>query len=301
MVAAKGLGTKGLGKGLGKGLDSLIPNNEVADDKTKKVVEDSAEILINVNEIEPNRDQPRKKFDEDALMELAESIKIHGVIDPLTLVKRDGYYMIVNGERRWRAAKMAGLKKVPAVIRDYTEREIKEISLIDNIQREDLNPIEEALAYQSLISEFDLKQEEVAERVSKSRAAVANSVRLLKLSEEVRKMVAEDLISGGHGRALISIENPEIQYQTAMKVFDEKLSVRDTEKLVKKILSEKAEPEKKPLDNMAVYRNLEEVLKEAMGTKVTIKNGNGGKGKIEIDYYSLDELERITDLLKGVK
>ena len=295
MVAAKGLG-----KGLGKGLDSLIPDN-VADNKVKKVVEDSTEILINVNEIEPNRDQPRKKFDEDALMELAESIKIHGVIDPLTLVKRDGYFMIVNGERRWRAAKMAGLKKVPAVIRDYTEREIKEISLIDNIQREDLNPIEEALAYQSLISEFDLKQEEVAERVSKSRAAVANSVRLLKLSEEVRKMVAEDLISGGHGRALISIENPEVQYQTAMKVFDEKLSVRDTEKLVKKILSEKAEPEKKPADNMAVYRNLEEVLKEAMGTKVTIKNGNGGKGKIEIDYYSLDELERITDLLKGVK
>ncbi|MCR4779387.1 MAG: ParB/RepB/Spo0J family partition protein [Lachnospiraceae bacterium] len=294
MVASK--------KGLGKGLDSLIPDTDLADDKAKKVVEDATEILININEIEPNRDQPRKKFDEDALVELSESIKLHGIIDPLTLVKKDGYYMIVNGERRWRAAKMAGLKKVPATIRDYTDRQIKEISLIDNIQREDLNPIEEALAYQSLISEFDLKQEEVAERVSKSRAAVANSVRLLKLSEDVRKMVAEDLISGGHGRALISIENPDLQYQTAMKVFDEKLSVRDTEKLVKKILTEKPAPApQKGTDNKAVYRNLEEVLKEAMGTKVTIKNGNGGKGKIEIEYYSPDELERITELLKGIK
>jgi len=301
MVANKGLGSKGLGKGLGKGLDSLIPDTAVTE-KTNKVKEEASEIMININEIEPNRDQPRKNFDEDALMELAESIKLHGIIDPITLVKRDGYYMIVNGERRWRAAKIAGLKKVPATVRDYTERQIKEISLIDNIQREDLNPIEEALAYQSLISEFNLKQEDVAERVSKSRAAVANSVRLLKLSDEVQKMVAEDLISGGHGRALIAIENPDLQYQTAMKIFDEKLSVRDTEKLVKKILTEKPVPAKKEnTDNKAVYRNLEEVLKEVMGTKVSIHNGNNGKGKIEIEYYSADELERITDLLKGIK
>nr|WP_242861258.1 ParB/RepB/Spo0J family partition protein [Acetivibrio ethanolgignens] len=263
----------------------------------------SHETLIGINEIEPNKLQPRKNFDEDALHELAESIKQYGIIQPLVVQKKGKFYEIIAGERRWRAARLAGLKKVPVIIKDYTEQEIVEISIIENIQREDLNPIEEALAYQRLIAEFHLKQDEVAERVSKSRTAVTNSMRLLKLSEKVQEMLIEDIISAGHARALIPIEDEDLQLNTAMKILDEHLSVRETEKLVKKLLTKKEiskEKEKKE-ENDFIYRDLEEKMKSIIGTKVSIDRKTNGKGKISIEYYSNEELERITDLLMSVK
>lgn len=290
-------------KGLGRGLDAMIDipaKKMVQPDSSKKTEDNKAEVMININEIEPNREQPRKNFDEDALMELAESIRQFGVIQPLLLKKRDQYYEIVAGERRWRASRIAGLKEVPAIVRDYTEKEIMEISLIENIQREDLNPIEEALAYQKLITEFKLKQDEVAERVSKSRTAVANSMRLLKLDERVQKMVIDDMISSGHARALITIEDKELQYSTAFRIFDDKLSVRETEKLVKKLLTEKPEKTKEK-DNPVIFRGLEEQMKNIFGSKVSIRNKANGKGKIEIEYYSGDDLERIMELLQQIK
>ena len=292
-------------KGLGRGLDSMIPDpgKKVAATTKKETVpveKTGAEIMINISEIEPNREQPRKNFDEDALAELAESIKLYGVIQPLLLKKRDNYYEIVAGERRWRASRLAGLKEVPAIVRDYTEKEIMEISLIENIQREDLNPIEEALAYQRLITEFNLKQDEVAERVSKSRTAVTNSMRLLKLDERVQKMVIDGMLSSGHARTLISIEDKELQYNTAMKIFDEKLSVRETEKLVKKLLTEKPEI-KKIENNPVIYRGLEEQMKNIIGSKVAIRTKANGKGKIEIEYYSTDDLERIMELFQQIQ
>ena len=220
-------------RGLGKGLDALIPN-VTSDTKGKSaanVIEEKKEpdTVVKITKIEPNREQPRKNFDEDALQELADSIKQFGLLQPILVQDRKTYYEIIAGERRWRAAKLAGLKEVPVIIRDYTEQEIVEISLIENIQREDLNPIEEALAYKRLLTEFHLKQDEVAERVSKSRTAVTNSMRLLKLCDEVQQMIIDDMISSGHARALISIENPEEQYNIAQKIFEEKLSVRDVE------------------------------------------------------------------------
>lgn len=292
-------------KGLGRGLDSMIPDpgKKVAATTKKETVsveKTGAEVMINISEIEPNREQPRKNFDEDALAELAESIKLYGVIQPLLLKKRDNYYEIVAGERRWRASRLAGLKEVPAIVRDYTEKEIMEISLIENIQREDLNPIEEALAYQRLITEFNLKQDEVAERVSKSRTAVTNSMRLLKLDERVQKMVIDGMLSSGHARTLISIEDKELQYNTAMKIFDEKLSVRETEKLVKKLLTEKPEI-KKIENNPVIYRGLEEQMKNIIGSKVAIRSKANGKGKIEIEYYSTDDLERIMELFQQIQ
>lgn len=297
MVAAS---NRGLGKGLGKGLDSMIPPVK---GKTETKDNVSHETLIGINEIEPNKLQPRKNFDEDALHELAESIKQYGIIQPLVVQKKGKFYEIIAGERRWRAARLAGLKKVPVIIKDYTEQEIVEISIIENIQREDLNPIEEALAYQRLIAEFHLKQDEVAERVSKSRTAVTNSMRLLKLSEKVQEMLIEDIISAGHARALIPIEDEDLQLNTAMKILDEHLSVRETEKLVKKLLTKKEiskEKEKKE-ENDFIYRNLEEKMKSIIGTKVSIDRKTNGKGKISIEYYSNEELERITDLLMSVK
>lgn len=297
MVAA---GNRGLGKGLGKGLDSMIPPVK-GKDKKEKEENVSHETLIGINEIEPNKLQPRKKFDEDGLHELAQSIKQFGIIQPLVVQKKDKFYEIIAGERRWRAARMAGLKKVPVIIKDYTAQEVVEISIIENIQREDLNPIEEALAYQRLISEFHLKQDEVAERVAKSRTAVTNSMRLLKLSERVQEMLIDDMLSAGHGRALIPIEDEEIQFSSAMKILDENLTVRDTEKMVKKILSEEAIPKvkKEKQDNSFIYRDLEEKMKTAIGTKVSIDRKNNGKGKISIEYYSQEELERITEILIG--
>ena len=261
--------------------------------------------MIDINKVEPNREQPRKKFDEDALIELSESIKQFGILQPLLCQERDDYYEIVAGERRWRAAKMAGLKKVPVIIKDLTEQEIVEISLIENIQRENLNPIEEAIAYKRLLNEFNLKQDEVAERVSKSRTAVTNSMRLLKLCDKVQQMVIDDMISTGHARALLGITDEEKQYTLAQKIFDEKISVRDTEKLVKKMQKQKnapakeVNPEKKKLD--AVYQEAEEKMKTILGTKVIINQKDSMKGKIEIEYYSPDELTRIYELIESIK
>ena len=242
-------------------------------------------------------EQPRKAFDEDALIELSESIKQYGVLQPLLVQKKGDYYEIIAGERRWRAAKIAGLKEVPVVIKDYTTQEVMEIALIENIQREDLNPIEEARAYQRLISDYKLKQDELAERVSKSRASITNSLRLLKLDERVQDMVMEGKLSNGHARTIIGIEDPDKQYEIALKIFDEKLSVRETEKLMKTLNKPEKEPKKKP-ENDFVYRDIEDKMKRIMGTKVVIKNKDNNKGKIEIDYYSKEELERIYDMIR---
>lgn len=296
-------------KGLGKGLDSLIPDNKsmksVTSEKTVESKEDaaakSAVQVMKINEVEPNRDQPRKNFDEDALLELSDSIKQFGVLQPLLVRKRKDYYEIIAGERRWRAAKLAGVKEVPVIEKEYTDQEILEIGLIENIQRENLNPIEEAIAYKRLLEEFNLKQDEVAERVSKSRTAVTNSMRLLKLSDKVQQMIIDDMISTGHARALLAIDDPELQYTLANKIFDEKLSVRETEKLVKEIKNPKKPKEKKPVANSFIYQDLEEKMKSVFGTKVSIASKGKGKGKIEIEYYSDDELEHLFDMMMSIK
>lgn len=294
--------------GLGKGLDSLIPNKNVksakpsvkADEKKaapKEEILEAGPIMVKINKVEPNRDQPRKDFDEDALMELADSIKQFGVLQPILVQKKKDYYEIIAGERRWRAAKLAGLKEVPVIIRNYTEQEIVEISLIENIQREDLNPIEEAQAYKRLLTEFHLKQDEVAERVSKSRAAVTNSIRLLKLNEDVQRMVVDEMISTGHARALLAVENPEEQYNLAQRIFDEKLSVRDVEKLVKNL--HKPAKSKKTDDKtmQVIYQDIEEKLKQKLGRKVTVTSRGEGSGKIEIEFYNHEDLDRLLDVL----
>lgn len=302
--------------GLGKGLDSLIPNksdkltkpetkknnSEVKVSPAKKIKEDpkASEILLKINQVEPNRDQPRKEFDEDALLELADSIKQFGVLQPLLVQKKKDYYEIIAGERRWRAAKLAGLKEVPVLIKSYTDQEIIEISLIENIQRENLNPIEEAMAFKRLLEEFHLKQDEVAERVSKSRTAVTNSMRLLKLSDKVKQMIIDDMISTGHARALLAIEDEEQQYLLATKIFDEKLSVRETEKLVKSLKNPKKEVKKTTPEHQFIYNDIAEKMKSIMGTKVNINAKANGKGKIEIEYYSEEELERIYDLMMTI-
>lgn len=296
-------------KGLGKGLDSLIPDNKsmksVTSEKTVESKEDAAAKsgvqVMKINEVEPNRDQPRKNFDEDALLELSDSIKQFGVLQPLLVRKRKDYYEIIAGERRWRAAKLAGVKEVPVIEKEYTDQEILEIGLIENIQRENLNPIEEAIAYKRLLEEFNLKQDEVAERVSKSRTAVTNSMRLLKLSDKVQQMIIDDMISTGHARALLAIDDPELQYTLADKIFDEKLSVRETEKLVKEIKNPKKPKEKKPVANSFIYQDLEEKMKSVFGTKVSIASKGKGKGKIEIEYYSDDELEHLFDMMMSIK
>ncbi len=285
-------------RGLGNGLDSLIPPDEEKKEVIKSVNE------IDINKVEPNKKQPRKNFNEDALNELSESIKQRGVIEPIIVKKtKNNFYTIVAGERRWRAAKLAGLKKVPVVIRDYTSQEVMEIALIENIQREDLNPIEESEAYDSLIKEYNLTQDQVAEKVSKSRTAVTNSLRLLKLDTRVREMLIEDKIKNGHARALLAIKDPELQYNTAVEIFDENMSVRETEKYVKRVIEKSdnnVKPKKKtPLEssNDIVYRNFENKLKESIGTKVSIKNKKDNKGKIEIDYYNKEDFERIMEIL----
>lgn len=292
----------GLGKGLGKGLDSLI-TDKVGEKAAAQPSETSKqEVLVNITKVEPNREQPRKNFDEDALLELSESIKQFGVLQPLLVQDRKDYYEIIAGERRWRAAKLAGLKEVPVIIKDLTKQEIVEISLIENIQREDLNPIEEAMAYKRLLNEFNLKQDEVAERVSKSRTAVTNSMRLLKLDERVQQMVVDDMITTGHARALLGITDADKQYTVAQQIFDEKLSVRETEKLVKKIQNQKEEAPKKPVDDAMtiIYQDLEQKLKNIMGTKVSIHQKDNNKGKIEIEYYNKDELDRIVELFASI-
>lgn len=261
---------------------------------------EKVEQTLNINRIEPNKNQPRKEFNEDALQELADSIKQFGVIEPLVVVKRKGYYELIAGERRWRAARLAGLKEVPVVIKDYDDQQIVEIALIENIQREDLNPIEEAHAYERLIQEFNLTQDEVAERVSKSRTTVTNALRLLKLTEKVQQMLIDDMLSTGHVRALITIADPQLQYETAMYIFDKKLSVRETESYVKKLLNKKPKEktsEKEDPELSFLYKAIENRLKESLGTKTTIKAKTKDSGKIEIEYYSQEDLERITQLL----
>lgn len=300
-------------RGLGKGLDILIPNAIGSEEpkkkstaapaktKTEKQVEEklTGYTMVNITKIEPNREQPRKNFDEDALEELADSIKQHGVIQPLVVQDRKDHYEIIAGERRWRAAKKAGLKEIPVIIKHLTEQEIVEIALIENIQREDLNPIEEALTYKKLLTEFNLKQDEVAEKVSKSRTAVTNSLRLLKLCDEVQEMIVNEMISTGHARALITIEDPEQQYTLAQRVFDEKLSVREIEKIVKDL----GKPTKVKKPNSAdksleiIYQDLEEKLKQKLSTKVAITSKGNGTGKIEIDFYNHDDLEKLVELL----
>ena len=297
--------------GLGKGLDSLIPNKsnkspstvEKQSVKTEKEEKSTAtgEILVKINEVEPNREQPRKDFDEDSLMELADSIKQFGILQPLIVQKKKDYYEIIACVRSWRAAKLAGIKEVPIIIKDYSNQEIVEISLIENIQRENLNPIEEAMAYKRLLEEFNLKQDEVAERVSKSRTAVTNSMRLLKLSDRVQQMIVDDMISTGHARALLAIDDEEQQYMLANKIFDEKLSVRETEKLVKELKNPKKEVKKVKQERMFVYNDLADHMKNIIGTKVSVNPKANGKGKIEIEYYSEEELERIYDLIMSIQ
>ena len=292
-------------RGLGKGLDTLIPTGKV-EVKSKKSTEKSNEVkepttTVKITMVEPNREQPRKNFDQDALEELADSIKQYGLIQPIVVQDRKTYYEIIAGERRWRAAKIAGLKEVPVIIKNYTEQEIVEISLIENIQRENLNPIEEAMAYKRLLNEFNLKQDEVAERVSKSRTAVTNSMRLLKLCDEVQQMIIDEMITTGHARALISVEDPEQQYILAQKIFDEKLSVRDVEKLVKDLGKTKKEKKAKEKDKAleVIYQEIEQKLKDKVGTKVSIISKGDGAGKLEIEFYNHDDLERIIALLSS--
>ncbi|MBE6014766.1 MAG: ParB/RepB/Spo0J family partition protein [Lachnospiraceae bacterium] len=284
--------------GLGKGLDALI--GDQVEKKTGKETKTSEEgVMININEIEPNKDQPRKHFEEDALLELSENIKQFGIIQPIVVVKSDnGYYKIVAGERRWRAAKMAGLKKVPVIIKDYTDLEILAISLIENLQRENLNPIEEALTYKKFMDEFNLKQDEVAEKVSKSRTTVTNALRLLNLDSRVQEMLIQDMISMGHARALLALSDGDKQYSLANKVFDEKLSVREVEKMVKNYDKEQPAKKETPVRDF-IFNDLENNLKDIIGSKVNICDKNG-KGKIEIEYYSREDLDRIYDLLYSI-
>ena len=291
--------------GLGKGLDSLISkkiDKEIAQKVDPGSEDVSRETMLLISEVEPNREQPRRQFDDDALEELTESIKVHGIIQPLIVRKLDKTYEIIAGERRWRAAMKAGLKKVPVLIRDYSEQELYEVALIENLQREDLNAIEEAVAYRKLIEEYSLTQEEVAERVSKNRSTVTNALRLLKLDDTVQQMIIDKSLSAGHARALLSLDDKAKQAAAAKKICDEGMSVRDAEAYVKELLKPKTETEKKPKkkESAAVaraYAQYEEKLKKALGTKVAITNRDGNKGKIEVSYYSLDDFERLMELL----
>ena len=294
--------------GLGRGLDALFPDKKTASKenevkftaKVEKKTEPAVKVknvkertetprqkkvpmMVKISMVEPNQNQPRKQFDEDALLELTESVKQYGILQPLLVSEKKDYYEIIAGERRWRAAKLAGLKEVPVIVKEFSEQELVEISLIENIQREDLNAVEEAMAYKRLMDEFHLKQDEIADRVGKSRTAVTNSMRLLKLSAKVQQMLIDEMITAGHARAILAVSDMEKQESLAMRVFDEKLSVRETEKLVKAVL---APPKEKKSHSYsaedAAYENLEEKMKSIMGTKVLIHRKKNDKGKIEI-------------------
>jgi len=285
-------------RGLGQGLSALI-----SDEREEEIAfENSKDILkVKISLVEPNPNQPRKQFDEDALIELSESIKQFGVLQPLVVVKREKFYEIIAGERRWRAAKLANIKEIPVIVKDFTDEEIVEVSLIENIQREDLNPIEEAIAYQRLINEFDLRQDDIATKVSKSRSAITNSLRLLQLDERVQRMVITQMISSGHARTLLALKENELQYETAVLVFDNKLSVRETEILIKKLLSEKkVKPLKKDTMLDPIISSLQKNIEEILGTKVRI-DAKKNKGFIEIEYFSNSELERIIELIQQIK
>lgn len=309
MTAKKG----GLGRGLGRGLDAMISDSSKSRQEEKKTEKPAAKvqggdlkdkvIMVKIAQVEPSRKQPRKQFDEDALLELAESIKQFGVLQPLLVQKKEDYYEIIAGERRWRASKLAGIKDIPVMVKDFSDQEAVEISLIENIQRENLNPIEEAAAYKRLMEEFHLKQDTIAERVSKSRTAVTNSMRLLKLDERVQQMLIDEMLTTGHARALLAIEDRDTQHAAAVKVFDEKLSVRETEKLVKELLNPRQEDREKEKDRAQdlVYEQLEEKIKGIIGSKVAIRRKSKDKGRIEIAYYSQEELERIVELLETIR
>ncbi|MBC8563609.1 ParB/RepB/Spo0J family partition protein [Jutongia huaianensis] len=292
-------------RGLGKGIDAMISGD---DTKAKKVVKEIIKEVdtIDINKIEPNSNQPRKNFNEDKIHELAESIKQHGLIEPLIVQKgKKGFYTIIAGERRWRAAREAGVKEIPVVVKEYSDQQVMEIALIENIQRENLNAIEEAEAYERLIKDFNLKQDEVAERVSKSRVAITNSLRLLKLDPRVREMIIEDKIKSGHARALLSVTDQEEQYRLAVMIFDNSMSVRETEKMVKKYLADKDKPtkevKKKDTQTELIYKDYEEKLKTVIGTKVNINNKGKGKGKIEIEYFSPEDLERSSGRMMSMR
>jgi len=322
--------------GLGKGLDSLIPekatdgesvekkepvkrttvktarankNKEEVTTSKKITKAEYSDFMLNLSKVEPNPDQPRKEFDQTSLDELAASIKEHGIIQPIVVIKKDKHYEIVSGERRWRAAKLAGLKSVPVIVKNLTPQQAMEISLIENLQREDLNPLEEASGYQQLMSAFSLKQEDVAKKVGKSRTAVANSLRLLKLDSTIQKMIIEKQITMGHARALLSLDNFDDQYDVAMRIIEEQLSVRDTEELIRSLKEDiqpeetnTTKPEKTALEQQIEreYKEYETRLNRIMGTKVKIKQKKDNKGKIEIEYYSLDEFERIYHMLQEI-
>ena len=310
-------------KGLGKGLGAIFGEDVISREEEEHKIRESArkrgtsdpgntaqedgtagEQMVKVALIEPNQSQPRKKFDQEQMEELAESIKLHGVLQPLLVQKKDGLYEIIAGERRWRAAKLAGLKEVPVVIRQYTPQESMEVALIENLQREDLNPIEEAKAYQRLIQEFGLKQEEIAAKVAKNRTTITNAMRLLKLDEGIQNMVIENVISSGHARALLGLEDPEMQLKAAKMIMEDKLSVRETERLVKRLIreaEEKDKPKKQEKNINFIYQHLEERMKTVMGTKVTIHNKDKNKGRIEIEYYSEAELERIVEMIESIR
>ena len=274
---------------LGKGLGALIPDIDISSS-------DDAVFEIDINDVEPNSEQPRKKFDEEKLQQLTDSIKEHGIVQPVIVKKEGSFYKLIAGERRWRAARMAGLKSIPAIVREFTDREVMEISLIENIQREDLNPIEEAIAYKRLMDEFGMTQEEISIKIGKSRSAVANILRLINLDDRVKNYVIDGLMSEGHARAIIALPGNDMQYEAAKKIIDENLNVRQTEKLVKSIINGK---KKKLLKKSEPYiTDIQERLKNILGTKVNISYGRK-KGKIEIEYYSYEDLERIMDLLKS--
>lgn len=273
---------------LGKGLGALIPNEIQSNDNNKPS-------LISLNLIKSNDEQPRKTFDDEKIAELAQSIKEHGIIQPIILNKKDEYYVIVAGERRWRAAKLLGLKEVPSVVMDLTDKDILEISLIENIQRQDLNPIEEALAYKKLLSDFNLTQEELSKRIGKSRVAISNIIRLIALCDTVKQYLIDEVISEGHGRALLAITDPKLQSEIAQRVIDEKLSVRELEKLIKHLNNNKEEKSVKREAN-PYYKDVTERLQNYFGTKVNISNKNN-KGKIEIEYYSEEDLQRILEII----
>ena len=306
---------KGLGKGLGAifGEDVVKENKEETEKKAKakaeaKAAEEMDEkgriLMLKLDLVQPNKEQPRKTFDEEKINELAESIKNYGVLQPLLVQKNDSFYEIIAGERRWRAAKAAGLKEVPAVLKEYSKQEAMEISLIENVQRVDLNPIEEALGYKQLIDEFGLTQEEIAVRVAKSRTVITNTMRLLKLDEQIQNMLVQGVITSGHARALLSLEDTQMQLKAAKEILDKKLSVRETERLVKRLQKEasgeKKEEKKKDETLALIYQDLEDRMKSVMGTKVSILNKDKNKGRIEIEYYSEAELERIVEMIESI-
>lgn len=306
---------KGLGKGLGAifGEDVVKENKEETEKKAKakaeaKAAEEMDEkgriLMLKLDLVQPNKEQPRKTFDEEKINELAESIKNYGVLQPLLVQKNDSFYEIIAGERRWRAAKAAGLKEVPAVLKEYSKQEAMEISLIENVQRADLNPIEEALGYKQLIDEYELTQEEIAVRVAKSRTVITNTMRLLKLDEQIQNMLVQGVITSGHARALLSLEDIQMQLKAAKEILDKKLSVRETERLVKRLQKEasgeKKEEKKKDETLALIYQDLEDRMKSVMGTKVSIHNKDKNKGRIEIEYYSEAELERIVEMIESI-